>query len=210
MSNIFRISRPFLIVAAAVGILSFFPLARPSSFHIREAKSPLFESFPEEIGEWKGSDSLVDERTFEILETRNVLSRTYENKAGQRIDLLLVASRKDRRVAHPPEVCYLSSNYQIVQERESLLEDHGLQIPIKEFIAKHERLPEDVQSVLYLYKIGENLTTNYYAQQLRFAWDRLARKTSEVYLIRLAGLAGVERERLHQFLLELLPHLKTS
>jgi hypothetical protein len=63
-----------------------------------------------------GKDVPVDEKTYEILETRNVLSRIYENPKGEQIHLLLVGSRKDRRVAHPPEVCYLSYNFIIVDD----------------------------------------------------------------------------------------------
>ncbi|PIW65346.1 MAG: EpsI family protein [Candidatus Omnitrophica bacterium CG12_big_fil_rev_8_21_14_0_65_45_16] len=184
--------------------LAFFPLAMPTAFHIDEVKSPLFESFPYQINEWQGKEEPVDDRTYEILETRNVLSRIYENAEGDKIHLLLVGSKKDRRVAHPPEVCYLSSNYGITQQGQETLDIQGREIPVKEFVAVHERNTDDSQRVLYVYKIGDKFTTNYYSQQLRFALDRFTNQDSEVLLIRLAGSS---RESFSSFLTDVLPHL---
>jgi len=194
---VFKNQRTYGIVFIAVASLCFFQLAQPTSFNINEPLSATFQNFPLQINAWHGEDTEVDERTLEILETRNVLSRVYKNNEGQSIHLLIVASKKDRRVAHPPEVCYVSSNYQIIEEKEIHREIDGRQISMKTFVAKNERNPKDVQQVVYLYKIGNKLTTNYYAQQLQFAWDQLSRKESEVLMIR---LSGIQKELMFHFL----------
>ncbi len=180
-----KLNKVYLFVLLSCGVLAAFPLSMPTAFHIDESKSPLFETFPMDLGSWKGTDDVVDERTYEILETRNVLSRTFENPDGRKINLLIVGSFKDRRVAHPPEVCYLSSNYIIVDEKDDAVAIDG-GIHVKTFLAKNERNPDHQEKVVYLYKVGNRFTTSYYSQQLQFALDRLAKRESQVLLIRLS------------------------
>ena len=180
-------STSYFVVMITLGVLALFPIAHPTSFNIHQEISPLFKTFPTTLGDWTGTDSKLDERTYEILETKNILSRVYVNKNGASVHLLLVGSSKDRRVAHPPEVCYLGSNYNILNESETTLEIDSKKIPVKRFSAEHERDLKDKQKVLYLYKIGARLTTNYYTQQLQFAMDKLTQKESLVLLIRIAG-----------------------
>ncbi|MCM8775341.1 MAG: EpsI family protein [Candidatus Omnitrophica bacterium] len=199
-----KINQPYLGLVAILGLLAFFPLDMPSSFVIDEALSPLFESFPMNIGGWHGKDFPVDERTYEILETRNVLSRLYIHPDGREIHLFIVGSRRDRRVAHPPEVCYTGSNFVILNEADGSLKIGNKVLPVREFTAQNERNPSAREEVLYLYKIGDRYTTNYYAQQLRFALDRFTRKDSEVFLIRLAGR---DKSVFKEFLEALLPLL---
>ena len=170
-----------------VALLCFFRIPMPFTYQIDQKIDPLFQSFPTQLGAWAGEDTEVDEKTYEILETRNVLSRTYQNKTGAEIHLLLVSSNKDRRVAHPPEVCYLGSNFFITDAKERNIPIQGAELPVKEFIAKSERHPDDEQHVMYVYKIGDQFTTNYYSQQLRFAIDHLSQSNSRIFLIRIAA-----------------------
>ncbi len=184
--------------------LSVFPLARPSSFSVDTKLDAKFAQIPMAFSGWRGTDHAVDERTYEILETRNVLSRLYTNSAGKTIHLLLVSSEKDRRVAHPPEVCYLSSHYTIMDEHEETINVAGRGFEVKKFIARSEKIPSYQEEVLYVYKVGDRFTTNYYAQQFQFAFDRLSRGNSRVLLIR---LAGAEKTTLQKFFSDFLPHI---
>ena len=193
----------YLIFLGILGALAFFPLAMPFSYSIDTSRAAIFNQVPMEMGKWKGKDVSVDEQTYQILETRNVLSRFYESK-GERIHLLIVASEKDRRVAHPPEVCYTSSNYIILNERIDSLNWGRQDIPLKQFLAQYEKDPAQKQEVMYVYKVGKRFTTNYFSQQLQFAWDRLTRQESQVLLIRVAGR---EDKTLKEFLSEVIPHV---
>lgn len=178
--------KPFWLLTAALGFLAFFPVAMPTAFQIDEKKLALFDRFPSQLGDWKGTEIELEEKIYQILETRNVLSRRYQNARGENVHLLLVGSYRDRRVAHPPEVCYTGSNYTILNESSGTLETHGESIPYKTFLAQNKNLAEE-EHVLYVYKIGQKWTTNYYAQQIRFALDHLTRRGSHVLLIRLSG-----------------------
>lgn len=196
---------PFAIALIGLAVLIFFRIPMPFVFHIDEEIDPFFLEFPMQIGRWTGELTEVDQKTYEILETRNILSRTYKDPSGNAIHLLLVSSNKDRRVAHPPEVCYLGSNYIIVNEKESKFDFPNSSVPVKEFIAKSETRPDAVQHVLYVYKIGDRYTTNYYSQQLKFALDHISHAESKIFLIRLSAANADYFEGFLQQLTALLP-----
>lgn len=196
---------PFAIALIGLAVLTLFRIPMPFVFHIDEEIDPFFLEFPMQIGRWTGEPTDVDQKTYEILETRNILSRTYKDPAGNAIHLLLVSSNKDRRVAHPPEVCYLGSNYIIVNEKESKFDFRNNSIPVKEFIAKSETRPDVEQHVLYVYKIGDRYTTNYYSQQLKFALDHISHSESKIFLIRLSAPVADHFEEFLEQLTVLLP-----
>ena len=200
----FQQAKAYFLVLFLLGVLSFFPLALPTSSSMDTTLDPRFESIPLQIGEWLGKDTPPDEDTYRILETKNILSRLYRNPSGETVDLLLVSSNKDRRVAHPPEVCYSSSHYTLTDSQERSTTVGGKKLLVKEFTAQDQRNANHQEKVLYLYKVGDQFTTNYYAQQFRFALDRFARKNSQVLLIRLSGST---REPFEKFLAQILGHL---
>ena len=200
----FKFNKGLLPLFLALGVLAFFPLAMPTSFSVDQAIDPRFKTIPFQIKDWVGKDEPVDTMTYEILETKNVLSRLYQNPKRGMIHLLLVGSSKDRRVAHPPEVCYTSSHYTIIESKNDVIDIPGMKLPVKRFVAQDERNPQSKQQVLYLYKVGKRFTTNYYAQQLQFAWDSLTKQETQVLLIRLSGSTD---EPFQEFLAQILAHL---
>lgn len=200
MQNKLRIA----VLVPFIVLLGLFRVQPPDDLKIVTEKSAFFNTFPLQIGAWSGVETPPDERTLEILETRNVLSREYKDPDGNAVHLLLVSSDKDRRVAHPPEVCYLGSNYNITNEQTHTIQADGHSIEMREFEASPERYPERVEDVGYFYKIGDAYTMNYYAQQLQFAFDRLTRAETKVMLIRAAGKS---RESVRSFLELLVPYL---
>lgn len=199
----FRFDKSYGMLLAVLAGLAFFPLDLPSSFSIDTAKDPRFAAVPLTVGEWRGTEDEVDDRTYEILETKNVLSRMYENPKGEKIHLLLVSSSEDRRVAHPPEVCYLSSNYAITNENEETMSIAGRELAVKKFVAQDEKDPAHHEEVLYVYKAGDRFTTNYYAHQFQFVMDRLRRRNSGVLLIR---LSSPHQNSLRKFFSDFFPY----
>ena len=164
--------KSYFCFVAVLAALSFFPLAMPTYFIVDTFRDPLFSKIPLQFGEWQGKDIKLEERVYEILETRNVLSRIYENPKGEKVDLMLVGSQRDRRVAHPPEVCYVGSNFDIIDTKERDVELQGKKIRVKEFVARDRKNPTYKENVLYVYRAGDVFTTNYYAQQLHFVFAR--------------------------------------
>ena len=196
----------YLLVLGLLGLLAFYRLAMPSSFSVNQTLSEAFKKFPTALGEWQGQENPVDEKTYEILETRNVMSRLYKNSEGEIVHLFLVGSQKDRRVAHPPEVCYYGSNYLVLNGKDRALDLESQHFTAREFFAQSEKNDRDKQYVLYFYKIGDRFTNNYYAQQLQFAMDNLTKKSTQIVLIRLASSS---EKSLNDFLKIVFPEIQS-
>ncbi len=197
-------TRPYFVFLGLLCSLYLFPMKSPFSSSIDSAPMSFLQAIPYEIKGWKGVDVPVDERTYEILETRSLVSRFYKQAKGEAVHLLVIASDKDRRVAHPPQVCYVSSNYAILNEKEDRIEFDGKEISLKGFVAQNQKDSSDEQKVIYVYKVGKRFTTSYYAQQLQFTWDRFTRQESRVLLIR---VSGTNTDHIKKFLSEVLPYL---
>ncbi len=202
----FRLDKSFLTAAGLFGVLAMFPLATPNSFSIDQTVDPRFKTIPYTIGEWTGKDMALDKRTVEILETKNILSRTYTGPNNETVHLLLVGSNKDRRVAHPPEVCYTSSNFDILSSKKAEFNVLGQKIPVKQFLAEDQNNPKHKEHVLYFYQVGKRFTDNYYAQQLQFTLDTLSKQETQVLLIRLSGSS---ENSFQQLLEQILPHFSS-
>ena len=199
--------KAFLAAAALFGVLALFPLAAPTSFSVDQTLDPRFKTIPYQIGEWTGQDTELDEKTYEILETKNILSRLYTGPNQETVHLLLVGSNKDRRVAHPPEVCYTSSNYDIISSKSVEFNVLGQTVPVKQFLAEDQNDPNHKEHVLYFYQVGKRFTANYYAQQLQFAVDSLAKQDSQILLVRFSGSS---EKGFQQLLEQILPHFSVS
>ena len=195
----------YCLFLSLLAVLALFPLAAPFSSSI-DSNQQIVQTVPREIGSWKGQDIPLDERTYEILETRNVLSRQYVSPRGEKVELLIVSSNKDRRVAHPPEVCYITSNFSIVDERIEKFTFGNTSINLKRFTAQ-DKNSLNREKVMYVYKVGNRYTANYFAQQLLFAWDLATRRESQILLIR---LSGSEENTFKAFLPQLLIQLSSS
>ena len=146
---------------------------------------------PYDLGPWHGEDILLDERTYEILETRDILCREY--RAGPAIppvELLIVFAEANRKASHPPEVCYIGSGAHIDSKS---IEPLGVS-PANRLQVSHGRA-RDV--VLYWYLAGSRLTTSYYGQQMAILWAQLTGRPAQGAMIRCSTRVG-QKETLEQ------------
>ena len=118
--------------------------------------------FPQEIDGWKGQDIKLTEKEYDILETRNLVSREYTNSSGEKIYLFIIYSETNRSVFHPPEVCLIGSGIDIVDKK-----DEAMKVDKYSFLTNKLYLEKDHQKelVLYCYKAGKLYTNNFYLQQ---------------------------------------------
>ena len=144
-------------------------------------------SIPHEIGPWRGVDVSLDERTYEILETRNVLYREYKTAPeNPSVELCIVFSRANRKAPHPPEVCYTGSGANVEQrplETVNFSGEGAFSSPLRgnTLSVVHGQTRE---LVLYWYLAGTKLTTSYYDQQLKILWAQLTGRPAQSALIR--------------------------
>jgi len=175
MSNkVFIIAILILIVVAGVSISSYLPARVDAAARIRVS------DFPMAIGEWQATDIPLSERDYEILETRNLIMRDYKNTQGDSVVLYIVYSEDNRKVSHPPEVCYMGSGASIVNKSAVQITDS---IRAMKLITE---APKNEQMVVYWYKAGSLYTDEYLKQQLKVVVDRMLRKRTSGALLRIS------------------------
>jgi len=139
--------------------------------------------FPYAIGNWTGADLEITEKEYEILETRNLISREYDRGQREKIHLFIVYSETNRSVFHPPEVCFIGSGVTIADKQ-----NEDINFKQKEFLTNKLYLEKgDARSIaLYCYKSGNLYTENFYLQQIHFMLNQLLGKRSGGATIRVS------------------------
>ncbi len=176
-SKQFIVTLSILLVALAVSLPSY--LIVPSA-----KEEVLVSKLPLQIGEWQGRDLPVEERAFEILETRNLVLREYA-KGDTKVYLYIIYSQDNRKVSHPPEVCFEGSGITIVNKDKIQLElVGGKNIFANKLLVEKDGINN---TIVYWYKAGEYHIDNYLKQQLRIALSRLQLKRTSGALIRISA-----------------------
>jgi len=154
--------------------------------------------FPLQLGTWTGHDLAIDEQTYELLETRDVMLREYRREDMPSVQLCLVFSAGNRKVAHPPEVCYRGGGWNIEAKRRTT----G---PGPFEVAELVITKGDVREVVhYWYEVGAKRTPSYLSQQIHMVLRQVIGRGGNTALVRLStqivgdGLGGA-RSRLVDF-----------
>lgn len=164
-----------LIVVSIVAIFSYLPTRFDGSLEV------LMSNFPQTIGEWKSTDLPLSKRDYEILETKNLIMRDYKNKKGDSVLLYIVYSQDNRKVSHPPEVCYMGSGASIIEKTVFKITDS---------ISATRMLTEEAtgkqQFVAYWFRVGNLNTDKYLKQQLKIVCNRMIGKRTSGAMIRIS------------------------
>lgn len=176
MKNIkFIIVVVILLLASFVGLYSYLPSRVNAEGEIK------MSGFPMVIDQWKGWDVALSQRDYDILETRNLIMRQYTNAAGQALTLYIIYSGDNRKVLHPPEVCYLGGGATITEK--------GI-INVSPKVQAN-RMVTDLsggrQLVVYWFKAGDFNTPKYFDQQLKVMMGRLLGKKTSSAMIRISA-----------------------
>ncbi len=175
-----RTKKQFIVILAI--LVATLAIALPSYLIVPAAKESVkVADFPLTIGSWQGRDLPVDERAYEILETRNLILREYNN-GDKKVYLYIIYSQDNRKVSHPPEVCFEGSGTTIIKKEKIQLELAGNK---KIWANKLDVEKEGISNiVVYFYKAGNYYTDNYLKQQLNIALSRLRFKHTSAAMIR--------------------------
>lgn len=172
----------FVILSILIVVLA---VSLPSYLIVPKEKGEMLVSkLPMQIGEWKGKDLPVDARAIEILETKNLILREY-SKGEDKLYLYIIYSQDNRKVSHPPEVCFEGSGITIVKKDKIPMElAENEKIFANRLVVEKEGLSN---LVVYWYKAGDNYTDNYLKQQLLASFNRLRLKHASAALIRISA-----------------------
>ncbi|MGQ9609408.1 MAG: exosortase C-terminal domain/associated protein EpsI [bacterium] len=165
-------------------LLSFTAIITYGSYSLRNYSDELYTpKIPLIIGNWYGKELGMDERTYKILETKDAIMREYIN-SNDTVLLAIVFSQDNRKVAHPPEVCFAGGGWERSDRGIETLIINGREIKMNRLILQKDSWK---QVVLYLYKSGDKLTENYYAQQFNIILNGMLSKDTSSALIRVSA-----------------------
>ncbi len=184
----------FILVAAMALSVPLF-MSVPSS-----KDEPQVARLPMQIGDWAGRDLAIDEFAYEILETKNLILREY-SRGNDKVYVYIIYSTDNRKVSHPPEVCFEGGGITVTEKEKFTLElADGRTANANSLKVEKDGL---VNIVYYLYKAGGYYTDNYLNQQLHVSLARLRFKNFSSAMIRLsAEIKGEDGERTEKNLRE--------
>lgn len=188
-------------------LLSFTAIITYGSYSQKNYSGKLYtHEIPLIIGNWYGKELGMDERTYEVLETKDAIMREYTN-SNDTVLLAIVFSQDNRKVAHPPEVCFAGGGWERADKGIETLVINGREIKMNRLILQKDSWK---QIVFYLYKSGDRLTENYYAQQLGIILNGMLRKDTSSALIRVSTNVsdGSDSEKIaltKDFIREIIP-----
>lgn len=172
------------VLAAFVSLSSYLPTRFDTTDKVQMA------AFPMKIGPWTGKDVPLTKRDYEMLETTNLIMRQYTNPGGGSLLLYIIYSEDNRKVSHPPEVCYMGSGSTIAQKAV---------IAVTPEIKANKMVVEmsggGRQLVAYWYKAGVLNTPDYFAQQLKVALRRTFAQKTSAAMIRISTDIKGDKEK---------------
>ncbi|MCA9398680.1 MAG: EpsI family protein [Candidatus Omnitrophica bacterium] len=142
--------------------------------------------FPKEISGWTSEELTITDDEYAILETRNAFVRKYSNGDGKEVYFFTVYSQNNRKVSHPPEICYTGGGITVLDNQPAQIKADDVMIPVRKLNLDQGRF-EHV--AYYWFKVGDSFTSNYWEQQFKIALNTFLGKNSSSALIRLSAVA---------------------
>jgi len=163
--------------------------------------------FPMQIGPWSAEELVITEREYEVLETRNAFTRKYTTPDGKEVYLFIVYSQTNRKVSHPPEICYSGGGATILSNVHRDIP--GVNVPANKVTVEMAKFQ---QLMYYFFKVGDTFTSNYWKQQFLVAMNSLLGRDDGQALVRLSanikpGAADQTAQNIEEFVSTILPYL---
>lgn len=199
--------RVITALLSCVCVLTYARLYQPQRV---TAESATAKSFPEQLGTWQMTASYPPTpREIELLETDNILNRSYRDASGRTAALVLVYDPSgNRKMAHPQEICLAADGNEIIGQTHVDLGVGGIN-------AQRLLTERNGGRLLYYYwyKSGDDQSGSYLMTQTSAAWSALLGKSRGTALIRIATPIGTDHSEeqadkiLQDFARALVPEL---
>ena len=173
-----------IVLLAVVG-----PLAVFLQFNVPPAADLglLADRVPRRIGEWRATgDHEPDPLEVRILETKAILTRDFAKPGHPSVALSLTYAPNNRRVAHPPEICYKGGGWNVEQSEVLTLKVNGQDFRVNRLLLLQgpARL-----LVLYWYKAGPHCYASYVRMQWGTIWGQITMRSRSSALIRVTAMS---------------------
>ena len=177
----------------------------------RQADSVNIHFFPKTIGEWTAEEIPISDDDKVLLETDNVFVRRYTNAQGEEVYLFIVYSQNNRKVSHPPEICYTGGGATILNSvHDSFVSVSGNdEVKVNRLTVERGGIE---QIFAYWFKVGDSFTSNYWMQQGLIAVKSLLGRPASSALIRISATVINENDERATDLIKMfgqlvVPHL---
>lgn len=140
---------------------------------------------PKGFGPWiMVAEREPSQKEVDILETKAILTRTYSSGDKGNVDLSIVYAPNNRRVAHPPELCYKGAGWSVEGNQV-----HEFPVETQPFKVNRLLLRKSGRRllVLYWYKAGPAYYASYLKMQWGTIWYQLTLRSSSSALIRVSA-----------------------
>ncbi len=199
VSSIRRPQSVALIVLALAGLLVW---AGKGAASVPAQGSPVTLPMPDLIGDWAGTAIPVDNRTFEILETKDVTVKEYQKPGEGAVLFTRVGGFGSNRAAfHPPEICFVGSDFQIDERGAIPVTVGGSERKLMRLVIAQN---QDRFEAWYWFTANGKITPSYYQQQWWLMKDLMSGKPMSGTLVRISTPMeedpAVSRTRLTRFL----------
>jgi len=149
-------------------------------------------TFPKQFDGWTSEEIPITEDEYAILETDNAFARRYTTDDGKEVFLFIVYSENNRKVSHPPEICYSGGGITILKKDPHKFHfETGADLPVNRLLLEQGRTR---QLAFYWFKVGREFTPNYWKQQGLVAVKSLLGQPSSSALIRVSVTVKSEDE----------------
>jgi len=197
-----------LALFLAVGILSWKVYFKS---YVQEDQISI-HLFPKVIGNWASEDLPISDDDKAILETDNVFVRRYTHSTGDEVYLFIVYSENNRKVSHPPEICYTGGGATILSSVSDSIPSESDDGAIEVRRLKIER-GRVMEIFAYWFKVGDSFTSSYWKQQGMIAFKSLLGQPASSALIRISSTVNNNNNddatrRIKKFGQLIIPHLK--
>lgn len=155
---------------------------------------------PHVLGDWKGTDYPLDQRVYDILETRSIIHRSYENSKGQNVFLSIVYYAETKVDFHAPESCLGGQGVKTEKTADILFVDKlKSKLNVSRLIQKNDGGTEDL--VYYFFKSGPFMGRSYLKLRMNLIMNKFSKRPKSGSLIRVStaiknGMEEKESEKI--------------
>ena len=169
--------------------------------------------FPELLGDWRGTNSAINDKVLAVLGVEDYLMRRYSGGEGPDIWLYVgyYESQREGDIIHSPKHCLQGSGWNAIsssRERINLAKGPVKTVEINRYLVQNG-LKKDL--VAYFYYSGGRVVANDYLYRLGLIWDLMLKNRSDGALVKIS--CSVNSDEIHtwqhlvSFLQEFFPAL---
>ena len=155
-------NRKFITILSALLLgagISFF--LRPIT--IDDSVDKRILDFPKEIFGYKAADVELNQKVYELLETKNIIMRNYEKAGKATILFYLIFAKETYKTSDPPENCIQGEGGNISGKSKAVIHTDARDLPVNKLL-----VDSGGKKYLYLYWFlaGDTFTDSYAKQRL--------------------------------------------